>query len=73
MTRVLCGTAVALATTIAATDWPQFLGPARDGHSPDRVLVYRRGGFEALHPKPRSDQGHCRAIESAVTSRPWTR
>jgi outer membrane protein assembly factor BamB len=23
----------------AASDWPQFLGPTRDGHSPDRVLV----------------------------------
>jgi transposase InsO family protein len=28
----------------------------------DWLAAYRRGGFEALHPKPRSDQGHCRAI-----------
>ena len=28
----------------------------------DWLAAYRRGGFEALHPKPRSDQGHSRAI-----------
>jgi putative transposase len=28
----------------------------------DWLTAYRRGGFEALHPKPRSDQGHSRAI-----------
>ena len=26
------------------------------------LAVYRRGGFEALHPKPRCDQGRARAI-----------
>jgi putative transposase len=26
------------------------------------LALYRRGGFEALHPKPRSDQGRARAI-----------
>jgi outer membrane protein assembly factor BamB len=32
--------ALAAASSIAASDdWPQFLGPARDGRSPDRVLV----------------------------------
>lgn len=30
------------------------------------LTAYRRGGFEALHPKPRSDQGHSRAIPQAV-------
>jgi transposase InsO family protein len=28
----------------------------------DWLAAYRHGGFEALHPKPRSDQGHSRAI-----------
>ncbi len=31
--------AVGLASATSAADWPQFLGPTRDGHSPDRVLV----------------------------------
>jgi hypothetical protein len=26
------------------------------------LAAYRRGGFEALHPKPRRDQGRARAI-----------
>jgi putative transposase len=28
----------------------------------DWLTAYRRGGFEALHPRPRSDQGRSRAI-----------
>ena len=31
--------ALAASATLAAADWPQFLGPNRDGHSADRVLV----------------------------------
>jgi outer membrane protein assembly factor BamB len=30
---------LAASCAAAASDWPQFLGPARDGRSPDRVLV----------------------------------
>jgi transposase InsO family protein len=32
----------------------------------DWLTAYRRGGFEALHPKPRSDQGHSRAIPQSL-------
>jgi transposase InsO family protein len=32
----------------------------------DWLAAYRRGGFEALHPKPRSDQGHSRAIPQSL-------
>jgi transposase InsO family protein len=32
----------------------------------DWLRAYRRGGFEALHPQPRSDQGHSRAIPQAL-------
>jgi outer membrane protein assembly factor BamB len=31
--------AIAVAVAPGGADWPQFLGPARDGRSPDRVLV----------------------------------
>ena len=33
----------------------------------DWLMAYRRGGFEALHPRPRNDQGHSRAIPQAVS------
>lgn len=33
------GLILALVGPSIASDWPQFLGPTRDGHSPDRVLV----------------------------------
>ena len=32
----------------------------------DWLTAYRRGGFDALHPKPRSDQGHSRAIPQSL-------
>jgi putative transposase len=32
----------------------------------DWLTAYRRGGFEALHPKPRADQGHSRAIPQVL-------
>jgi putative transposase len=32
----------------------------------DWLSAYRRGGFEALFPKPRSDQGHSRAIPQTL-------
>lgn len=32
----------------------------------DWLAAYRRGGFEALYPKPRRDQGHARAIPPEV-------
>jgi transposase InsO family protein len=32
----------------------------------DWLMAYRQGGFEALHPKRRSDQGQSRAIPQAV-------
>jgi transposase InsO family protein len=32
----------------------------------DWLSAYRRGGFDALHPKPRRDQGHARAIPQEV-------
>jgi putative transposase len=32
----------------------------------DWLTAYRHGGFEALHPRPRSDQGHSRAIPQAI-------
>ncbi len=32
----------------------------------DWLKAYRRGGFEALQPKPRSDRGETRAIDQAV-------
>lgn len=32
----------------------------------DWLTAYRRGGFEALRPKPRRDQGHSRAIPQDV-------
>lgn len=37
-TGVWAAVTLAAATTLPA-DWPQFLGPTRDGQSPDRVLV----------------------------------
>ena len=32
----------------------------------DWLTLYRRGGFDALYPKPRRDQGHARAIPQEV-------
>jgi transposase InsO family protein len=32
----------------------------------DWLAAYRRGGFDALFPKPRSDQGHSRAIPQSL-------
>jgi transposase InsO family protein len=32
----------------------------------DWLTAYKRGGFEALQPKPRSDQGHSRAIPQSL-------
>jgi transposase InsO family protein len=32
----------------------------------DWLTAYRRGGFSALHPKPRSDQGHSRVIPQSL-------
>ncbi len=32
----------------------------------DWLSAYRRGGFDALYPKPRRDQGHARAIPQEV-------
>lgn len=32
----------------------------------DWLQAYRRGGFEALYPRPRSDQGHSRAIPQSL-------
>jgi outer membrane protein assembly factor BamB len=36
---LMCVGALVAATSAGGADWPQFLGPVRDGHSPDRVLV----------------------------------
>ncbi len=43
----------------AAPAWPQR--PSATGSS-----VYRKGGFDALLPKPRSDRGHPRRLPDAV-------
>jgi len=35
---VLAFLSVAVPSASAAADWPQFLGPTRDGHSPSTIL-----------------------------------
>src|SRR5215475_9409016 len=62
MMRTLSLICLLTATAAHAADWPQWLGPNRDGSTTEKVAPWKKGDLKVLWRKPVAGEGNSSAV-----------